>query len=125
MLQAVEKKDLREILLAEKLRLEERLSNIAERDPKNETNWEPKLPQMSDDKELNSTTQEESTDEAEELDPIIEAEETLEAHYKDVIRALSKIDEESYGICEVCGQSIPYERLRANPAARTDIEHAG
>src|SRR3989344_2695913 len=30
----------------------------------------------------------------------------------------------SYGACEVCGEAISTERLRANPAAQTCIAHA-
>jgi len=29
-----------------------------------------------------------------------------------------------YGICEVSNEPIPLERLKANPSARTLIEHA-
>jgi len=37
---------------------------------------------------------------------------------------LEKMDEGVYGICEVCNEPIPLDRLKANPSARTDIEHA-
>jgi DnaK suppressor protein len=40
--------------------------------------------------------------------------ETLDA----VERALAKVDEGSYGVCESCGQPIPPARLEAMPAAR-------
>ena len=35
----------------------------------------------------------------------------------EIDRALAKIDDGSYGICEQCGQAIPKERLRALPYA--------
>ncbi|MCR6106440.1 TraR/DksA C4-type zinc finger protein [Salipaludibacillus agaradhaerens] len=38
--------------------------------------------------------------------------------------ALSKFANGTYGICEVTGQKIPYERLEAKPTARTIIQHA-
>jgi RNA polymerase-binding transcription factor DksA len=33
----------------------------------------------------------------------------------DVVRALGKIDEGTYGLCDRCGASIPEERLEARP----------
>lgn len=38
--------------------------------------------------------------------------------------ALARIDEGTYGICEVSGEPISYERLEAKPWARTTIEVA-
>ncbi len=42
----------------------------------------------------------------------------------DIERALQKIDDGSYGRCEVCGIDIPLERLDAIPTATTCKEHA-
>jgi RNA polymerase-binding transcription factor DksA len=36
----------------------------------------------------------------------------------DVEHALSRFDDGTYGSCEVCGRSIPFERLEAIPQAR-------
>ncbi|HEY5578271.1 MAG TPA: TraR/DksA C4-type zinc finger protein [Acidimicrobiia bacterium] len=41
-----------------------------------------------------------------------------------VMRALERIEEETYGICEVCGNPIPVARLEALPYATTDVECA-
>ena len=38
--------------------------------------------------------------------------------------ALRRVDEATYGVCEVCGTSIAPERLEARPTARTCITHA-
>ena len=38
--------------------------------------------------------------------------------------ALRRVDEATYGVCEVCGTSIAPERLQARPTARTCITHA-
>jgi RNA polymerase-binding transcription factor DksA len=50
--------------------------------------------------------------------------EQLEAEITDLDAALRKIDEGTYGICEVCSKEIEPERLEAIPGARTCIEHA-
>jgi RNA polymerase-binding transcription factor DksA len=42
---------------------------------------------------------------------------------EDIDRALAKIDEGTYGVCEVSGQPIPKERLRAIPWARERVEY--
>jgi RNA polymerase-binding transcription factor DksA len=44
--------------------------------------------------------------------------EQLEAELDDLARALRKLDEGTYGICEACGDEIPAERLEARPGAR-------
>ena len=43
----------------------------------------------------------------------------------DVERALAKLDDGTYGSCEVCSQPIGADRLDAMPTARFCIEHAG
>jgi DnaK suppressor protein len=42
----------------------------------------------------------------------------------DVDRALAKIDEESYGICDECGAQIGSDRLEALPAASRCVDCA-
>jgi len=50
--------------------------------------------------------------------------EMAEASLRDVERAVKRLDEGSYGICEVCGRPIPDERLRALPETPFCVEHA-
>ncbi|MBY0309699.1 TraR/DksA family transcriptional regulator [Patescibacteria group bacterium] len=47
----------------------------------------------------------------------------LETDYRNLTRALAKIADGSYGLCEVSGEPIEEARLHANPAARTCIAH--
>jgi DnaK suppressor protein len=47
--------------------------------------------------------------------------EQLETRYRNINRALGKIADGTYGICELSGEPIEEERLAANPAARTNI----
>lgn len=48
----------------------------------------------------------------------------LELRLQEVNNALERMEKGTYGICEVCQKEIPIERLKANPAAKMDIEHA-
>jgi DnaK suppressor protein len=41
--------------------------------------------------------------------------EQLDVMRTDVVRALAKIDDGTYGLCDRCGASIPDERLEARP----------
>ncbi len=51
--------------------------------------------------------------------------EQLEAEISDLDAALRKIDEGTYGQCEVCRKDIEPDRLEAMPGTRTCFEHAG
>jgi DnaK suppressor protein len=44
--------------------------------------------------------------------------EQAEVDLADVERALKRLDEGTYGVCEACGGAISAERLEAVPAAR-------
>jgi DnaK suppressor protein len=48
----------------------------------------------------------------------------LDAKLRDVRRALGKLEEETYGRCDVCGRSIAPERLEAVPWAVLCVEDA-
>lgn len=63
-------------------------------------------------------------DQIEELATNVPLVEELEDRHHDVADALEKMDEGVYGICEVSNEPIPLDRLKANPAARTTVEHA-
>src|SRR5262245_45770741 len=49
----------------------------------------------------------------------------LRDQLSDVQRALDKLDNGSYGKCEICGNPISDARLEAMPATRYCIDHAG
>ncbi len=65
---------------------------------------------------------EDTADRMEELTTNVPLVEELESRLKDVKDALKKMDEGVYGICEKTGREIPFNRLEANPAARTVVE---
>ncbi|HHY22206.1 MAG TPA: hypothetical protein GX525_10110, partial [Bacilli bacterium] len=50
--------------------------------------------------------------------------EILEQELIEVNEALEKIEAGTYGVCEATGKKIPYERLEANPTAKTVVEYA-
>lgn len=47
----------------------------------------------------------------------------LEVDYRNTKRALAKITDGTFGICEISGEPIETDRLRINPLARTCIAH--
>ena len=51
----------------------------------------------------------------------IAAHDRLQVTLADVIRAQEKLSEGSYGICDVCEQPIPPDRLEAMPWATVDV----
>lgn len=53
----------------------------------------------------------------------LSVQEDVEGRLEDVKRALEKLDSGTYGVCEVCGEAIPDERLEAVPAARYCVQH--
>ena len=48
--------------------------------------------------------------------------EAVEGELTEVERALTRIDEGTYGVCEACGKQIGDDRLEAQPYARLCVE---
>jgi len=46
----------------------------------------------------------------------------LEARYDSIITALARVEEKTYGKCEVCGKKIEEARLEADPSATTCVK---
>jgi RNA polymerase-binding transcription factor DksA len=65
-----------------------------------------------------------AADQIEELVTNVPLVEELEARHTDVEEAIERMDQGIYGLCEECNEPISLERLKANPAARTCVEHA-
>ena len=49
--------------------------------------------------------------------------ESVQAGLEDIEHALHRVDNGSYGTCEICHKEIPDERLDVVPAARFCVEH--
>lgn len=109
----------KKLLENEKEKLLKELATIGQKNPSNPKDWEAKPTNMESD----------SADENEVADTIEEFEENsailkqLEIQLIAVESALGKIEAGTYGKCNVCGKEIPEDRLEANPAALTCIEH--
>lgn len=111
--------EMKAALEAEKLKLESSLAEHGHFDPETK-NWVGSAPTESAEGADPNVT----ADTMEELGTNSAITEELEERYKNVIRALEKIEAGTYGVCEVGGEAIPEDRLRANPAARTCVAHA-
>lgn len=108
--------DLRANLEAERDSLEEEL---AEHGRKVNRDWQGTSGSQGEKPDPND-----SADNIEELSTNIPLVEELEKRHKEIGKAIEKMDAGSYGICEVCKKLIPFDRLEANPAASTCVEHA-
>lgn len=111
-------------LLREKQYLEKLLSDFAKKDPKMKGDWDARFPNMGEKSGFSSGALEERQDEIEEYETELSEEFALENRLREVDIALERIERGTYGVCAECKKEIPMERLQANPAALTDIEHA-
>ena len=104
--------ELKNALLSKKSELEENLGRIAKPIDQKTGEYETSFDEVGTDRDDNTTEVEEYADN-------LPVEITLEQKLHDVMEALKKIDEGTYGICEKCGKEIAIERLRVNPSAKT------
>ncbi len=107
-------------LEAELKLIEGELKAVARKNPANPNDWEP----VETDLNADTADIDEVADEVENFNANESILNKLEPKYNDIKAALAKIENGTYGKCEVGGEDIPEERLEANPAARTCIEHA-
>jgi len=100
--------------------LEGELKEIGRKNPSNPSDWEATETDLDSD----SADVNEVADEIEGYEENTAILKQLEIQYNDIKEALEKIKKGTYGKCEVCGEEIPENRLEANPAAKTCIEHS-
>ena len=115
-----EERGLRTKLEDEKAVLTEELLRIGRKNPTNASDWEAK-PEVMDIQEADRNETADRIEAFEENTAILK---DLEIRLNKVERARKKMDEGTYGICDVGGQPIKKERLFANPAAVTCTVHA-
>lgn len=116
--------ELKQLLLADRDKLVSELKEIAKPDPSMPGNWNANFPKFEENETGSSGSTETEQDEVEEYEVRLEAEHSLESRLLEVAGALERIEKGNYGICRICKKDIPLERLKANPAAEFDMEHA-
>ncbi|MEK7500725.1 MAG: TraR/DksA C4-type zinc finger protein [Patescibacteria group bacterium] len=100
----------------EKETLTKELHSIAEPDKHLKGDWDAKYVNLGSEWDDNAQ-------EVTEYATRVPLEHDLEMRLLEVEMALARIDQGTYGVCEICGEMIPIERLTANPAARTCVQH--
>jgi len=106
------RKELQKQLEDKKAQLETQLSEFATKDPNLKDDWDTKFPRVPE------GNLEEAADEVEEYSTNLHVEFSLETHLKNITKALERLAQGNYGICEKCGNAIALERLRVSPEAR-------
>lgn len=108
----------KERLEAEKLALEEQLQTVGRRNPSNPNDWEP----VPTDTNLESDPNDQADliENYEENAAILK---DLEIRYNNVLVAIAREAEGTYGVCSVCGEEVEEDRLEADPAAHTCKAH--
>lgn len=102
--------EVKNILLAEKDRLEKDLLSIAERKDDVPNDFDSRYPNYGSDLDSNAA-------EVDTYSSRLSIEKSLEKILHSTVKALEKIENGTYGICEQCGKEIQAERLKAFPAA--------
>lgn len=111
----------KERLLTEQASLLGELGKIAQKSSTEPDGWEAKPGEMDE------ATRADSIDRADHLEEFEERRSTeneLAKQLTQVERALAKIEEGTYGVCDVSNEPIEVERLEANPAATTKAKYA-
>jgi RNA polymerase-binding transcription factor DksA len=106
------------MLLAEKTKLEAEMGSVGRRNPAVPNDWEPMPSETGMEADL--ADQADVTMSREGNSAILA---DLEARYDTILSALARMEKKTYGKCEVCDKKIEEERLEADPAATTCVEH--
>jgi len=109
----------KKLLEEEKVLLETELSELGSRNPSNASDWVPVKPagdEFGADRNDNADIIEDMQDNNAALNE-------LEGRLNQVVSALLKITEGTYGTCEISGEAIEMDRLEANPASPTCKKH--
>lgn len=105
-------------LTEEKLRLEAELATVGRRNPSNPADWEAVPQEIGQEADPNATA--DQMEGYSENNAILT---DLETRYNDILAALTRLDDGSYGTCSVSGEPIEEARLEADPAANTCKAH--
>ncbi|MBI4065611.1 TraR/DksA C4-type zinc finger protein [Candidatus Kaiserbacteria bacterium] len=114
----MKKEHFRKRLEAEKTKLESEMGSVGRRNPSVPGDWESIPSEVGMESDL-----------ADQADIVMSRESNtailadLEARYDTVLSALKRIEDDSYGKCEVCKGKIEEKRLEADPSATTCTKH--
>ena len=107
-------------LESEKNLLEKELGMLGRKNPENPNDWEALPPETESEGEPDKNI---AADMVEGFEKTVSVQGELEQRLSEIKEALKRIGDGTYGICKVCNKEIEEERLLANPAATTCIEH--
>ena len=102
----------KEILLAERSRLEQELAAMGSKDPNKPDAEYP---------ETGSNSEDDNAAEIAEYVDELTLESRTEAELRDVKKALTALEGGTYGTCKYCGKPIDEKRLEARPASSSCI----
>ncbi len=105
-------KELKERLLEEKTKLDSNLNKIA---IKTDEGYKARIEDLGREEDDNA----EEMEEKEANQGLIKV---LSKNLDDVLKALEKMEDGTYGHCENCDEEIPIERLQAYPAATSCVK---
>jgi len=96
------------------------LESLGRINPNNPQDWEATEGETQISHPADPLDQADEIEEYEERTAILKQ---LEIRWNEIKDALKRIEDGTYGICEISGEEIEPERLEANPAATTCIKH--
>ena len=105
-------------LTEEKARLEAELATVGRKNPSNPNDWEAVPDEVGPEADPNDRA-----DQMEDYGNNNAILSDLETRYNEVLAALARIEDGSYGTCVISGETIEEGRLEADPAARTCKAH--
>jgi len=108
MLTEQQTKKLKKKLEAAKKNIEYQLSKFTQKDSSNKGNYKTQFPDIG-------SQPDESAQEITEYEQSISLEHSLEEELVLINKALKKIEDKKYGLCESCGKEIPFGRLEIRP----------
>jgi RNA polymerase-binding transcription factor DksA len=102
----------------EKLMLEKELETVGRRNPSNPNDWEPTPEETGQESDPNDRA-----DLIEHFGDNTAILKELEIRYNEVLAALARVENGTYGVCSVCNAPIEKDRLDAQIAAKTCKTH--
>ena len=112
-------KHFKEKLETEFKTVEAELGTVARRNPENPSDWQA-LPPSNEGSHSDVNEQADVIEDFEENTAIVKQ---LEIQYNNIKAALERIENGTFGKCEINGEPIEPDRLEANPSARTCKTH--